>query len=91
MKKFRKKTKNENFEQCHIAEKCKKRGILYDFLTSMLLQNITKIEGGPFGLIKKFSRKSAEKIEVKNTKIAKGGILSKFPRFWTSVLFWTRL
>ena len=40
-----------------------------------------KIEGGPFGTIKKFSKKSLivpKKIQVKNTQIAKVGILSGF-------------
>ena len=33
---------------------------------------------------------SAQKIRVKNTNIAKVGIISVFSRFWTSVLFLTR-
>ena len=41
----------------HSAEKCK-RGTLLDLLTYMPLQNIKKLEGGPFGEIKKFSTKS---------------------------------
>ena len=56
-KKFRKKIKNEIFEQCHSAEKCK-RGTLWDFLTSILLQNIETDEGGPFYAIQKISKKS---------------------------------
>ena len=50
-------------------------GTIRDVLTSILLQNIKIIEGGPFGNNEKFSKKShsAKKIEVKNTKIAKGG------------------
>ena len=36
--------KFEIFEQCHSAENCK-RGTLWDFLTSIVLQNIKKIEG----------------------------------------------
>ena len=36
--------KNEIFEQCHSAEKCK-RGTLWDFLTSIVLQNIETNEG----------------------------------------------
>ena len=71
--------KNDNFEQSHSAEKSE-RGTLWDFQTSMF-QNIKKIEGGPFGTIKKFSKKSLivpKKIQVKNTQIAKVGILSCF-------------
>ena len=37
----------------HSAEKCK-RGTIWDLLTYILLQNIKKFEGGPFGDIKKF-------------------------------------
>ena len=33
-------------------------GTLWDFQTSIMFQNIEKIEGGPFGTIKKFSKKS---------------------------------
>ena len=38
--------KNENFQQFHSAEK--NRTTLWDLLTSTLLQNIKKIERGPF-------------------------------------------
>ena len=41
----------------HSAEKCK-RGTLFDFQTCILLQNNKKLKGGPFGDIKKFSKKS---------------------------------
>ena len=44
------------FEQCHSAEKCK-RGTLWDFLRSIVLQNIETNEGGPFGAIQKISKK----------------------------------
>ena len=46
-----------------------------------MFRNIKKIEGGPFGTIKTISKKkshSAERINVKNTQIAKMGILSCF-------------
>ena len=46
-----------------------------------MFQFIKKIEGGPFGTIKNFSKKSlivTKKIQVKNTQIAKVGILSCF-------------
>ena len=45
------------FEQYHSAEKYK-RGTLWDFLTSIVLQNIERNEGGPFGAIQKISKKS---------------------------------
>ena len=48
---------DEIFEQCHSAEKCK-RGTLWDFLTSIVLQNIGKTKGRPFGAIQKISKKS---------------------------------
>ena len=44
LKKSEKKIKNEIFEQCHSAEKCK-RGTIWDFLTSIVLQNIETNEG----------------------------------------------
>ena len=44
-KEFEKKTKTENFGQCYNAEKCK-RGALWNFLTSILLQIIETTEGG---------------------------------------------
>ena len=40
----------------HSAEKFK-RGTLLDLLTYILLQNIKNFEGGPFGDIKRFSKK----------------------------------
>ena len=64
-----------------IVPKNLKGGILWDFQTSIMFQNIKKIEGCPFGTIKKFSKKSLivpKKIQVKNTQIAKVGILSCF-------------
>ena len=35
-----------------------KEGTLFDFQTCILLQNNKKLKGGPFGDIKKFSKKS---------------------------------
>ena len=48
----------------HSAEKCK-RGTLWDLLTYIQSQNIKKLEGGPFGDITYFEKKShsAEKIQ----------------------------
>ena len=48
--------KNDNFEQSHSAEKSE-RGTLWDFQTSIMFQNIKKIEEGPFGTIKNFRKK----------------------------------
>ena len=52
------KTKNENYEQCHGAEKYLK-GILRDFLTSFLLQNLLQnLNGDPSETIKKILQKT---------------------------------
>ena len=48
----------EIFEQCHSAKNCK-RGTLWEFLTSIVLQNVETNEGGPFGAIQKVSKKVA--------------------------------
>ena len=65
---FRKKLENEIFEPCHSAEKCK-RGTLWNFVTSTVLQIIETNEGDPLVQSKNFQKKShnAEKILVKNT------------------------
>ena len=58
-----------------------KGGSLWDFQTSIMFQNIKKIEeGDPLVQPKNFRKKfhSAEKIQVKNTQITKVGILSCF-------------
>ena len=76
--------KNDNFEQSQIRQdsaEVSERGTLWDFQTSILLQKIKKKKGGPFGTIKKFSKKRSivpKQIQVKNTQIAKVGILSCF-------------
>ena len=58
LKFFRKKTKNENFEQSHSAENSEKRDTL-GFSTFVLLQNIKKIERRTlWGDLKKFEKKS---------------------------------
>ena len=51
--------KNDNFEQSHSAEKSE-RGTLWDFQTSIMFQNIKKMKGGPFGTIRKFSKKVSQ-------------------------------
>ena len=64
-----------------IVPKNLKGGTLWDFQTSIMFQNIKKIEGGTLWYNQKnFEKKShsAEKIQVKNTQIAKVGILSSF-------------
>ena len=49
-----------------IVPKNLKKGTLWDFQTSIMFQNIKKNAGGPFGTIKKFSKKSrsAEKLKT---------------------------
>ena len=72
--------KNDNFEQSHSAEKSE-RGDPLGFSNIYYVPKYQKIEGGPFGTIKKFSKKSLivpKKIQVKNTQKAKVGILSCF-------------
>ena len=58
------------------------KGGPFGIFKHLLCSKISKtIEGGPFGTIKKFSKKSLlvpKKIQVKNTQIAKVGILSCF-------------
>ena len=60
-----------------------KGGTLWDFLTSIVLQNVETNEGGPFGAIQKVSKKS----HSADKKWGYRGILSVISRFWTSVLF----
>ena len=45
-----------SFGKCRIVPKNVKGGTLLDLLTYILLQNIKKLEGGPFGDIKIFSK-----------------------------------
>ena len=71
---------NDNFEQSHSAEKSE-RGTLWVFKHLLCSKISKKLKGGPFGTIKKYSKKSLivpKKIQVKNTQIAKVGILSCF-------------
>ena len=56
----------------HSAEKYE-RGTLWDLLTYIQLQNIKKLEGGPFGDIKKFSKSRTV------PKKSKGGTLEARP------------
>ena len=62
-KNFRKKLKMRILN-CVTVPKNVKGGTLWDFLTSIVLQNIETNEEGPFGAIQKISKKSynAEKI-----------------------------
>ena len=46
---------NEIFEQCYSAENCK-RGTIWDFLTSILLQFIETLEAKHFGAIQNFRK-----------------------------------
>ena len=49
-----------------------KEGTLFDFQTCILLQNNKKLKGGPFGDIKKFSKKS----RTVPKKIKRGNLLA---------------
>ena len=55
------------------------KGALLDLLTYILLQNIKKLEGGPFGDIKKFSKKS--RILLQNIKKLEGGPFGDIKKF----------
>ena len=55
----------------HSAEKCK-RGTLWDFSTSILLQNRKKLKEGPFGDIIKICEKKSLQAEIKCKKLVKG-------------------
>ena len=70
--------KNDNFEKSHSAEKSE-RGDPLGFSNIYYVPKYQKIEGGTLWYNKKISKKkshSAEKIQVRNTQIAKVGILS---------------
>ena len=60
-----------------------KGGTLWDFLTSIVLQNVETNEEGPFGAIQKVSKKVA----LCQKKWGYGGILSVISRLLTSILF----
>ena len=53
-------TKNNHFEKSHNVENCK-RGDPLGFLKIQFVAKYQKIEGGPFGDIKKLSKKKNEK------------------------------
>ena len=64
-----------------IVPKNLKGGTLLDFLTSIMFPNIKKIEGGTLWYNQQIFEKSLivpKKIQVKNTQIAKVGIISCF-------------
>ena len=63
------------------AEKLK-RGILWDSITYILLQNIKKLEGGLFWDIKKFSKKISHSAETswKGDPLVSSGFLSYVKR-----------
>ena len=56
-----------SFEKCRIVPKNVKGGTLLDLLTYIMLQNIKKLEGGPFWDIKKIFEKKPHSAE-KNPK-----------------------
>ena len=56
--------KNDNFEQSHSAEKSDlKGGTLWDFQTSIMFQNIEKIEGGTLWYNQKIFEKKSHSAE----------------------------
>ena len=63
-----------------------KGGTLWDFLTSIVLQNIETNQGGPFGAIQKKFKKSFI-MPKKNLGEKHLDSQSVFSRLWTSVLF----
>ena len=67
----------------HSHQKCK-RGAILELLTYILLQNIKKLEGGPVGDIKKFSKMShnAEKSRKGAPSVSSGfvGFLEKLKK-----------
>ena len=60
-----------------------KGGTLWDFLTSIVLQNVETNEGGTLWC----NPKSFKKSRIVLKKRGAMGILSVISRFWTSVLF----
>ena len=60
-------------KKSHIAEKKLKGGTLWDFPTSILSQNIKKIQGGPFEE-KKSKKKFRKKVSRSAEKNWKGGL-----------------
>ena len=83
--------KNEIFEQCHSAEKCK-RGDLWDFLTSIVLQhkNIETTEGGTLWCNPKKFKKSSIVPKKSGAKVGSlvcfrgcGRLFCFFFSFWT--------
>ena len=74
---YKKSVKNEIFEQCHSAEKCK-RGDSLGILTSIVLQNIETNEGGTLWCHPKSLKKSRI---LPKKKWGYGGILSVISKF----------
>ena len=69
----------------YLRLKIEKGGTLCDFLTSIVLQNIETNEGGTLWC----NPKSFKKSHSAEKKWGYVGFLSVFPRFWTSVLFFS--
>ena len=82
--------KKEIKNECYSAEKCK-RGPFGIFYNPFCCKISKQIKGAPFGTFQK-SLIVPKKIQVKNTKIAKGESLARFRgsgrqfcfSFWTS-------
>ena len=71
---------NQNFEQSHSAAKCK-RGHFGVFFNIHPVAKYQKIEGGPFGDITKFQKKS-HKSEKRCGKVSQCGEVGKGAPFW---------
>ena len=72
------------FLKCHSAENCK-RGTLWDFLTSIVLQSVETNEVETIGGIQKPSKK----IALRRKNLSEKHLVSQsvFSMLWTSVLF----
>ena len=70
------------FEQCHSAKKCQ-GGTLWDFLTSVVLQNTEAKEGGTLWCNPKKFKKS--RIVPKKSGAKVGSLV--FSRFWACFVF----
>ena len=82
LKKISQKILKMRFLNSVTVSKNVKGGTLWDFLTSIVLQNVEKNEGGTL-----WCNPSFKKSRIVPKKVGLWGILSVISRFWTSVLF----
>ena len=78
----------KKLKKSHNAEKKLKGGTLWDFSTSILSQNIKKMQGGPFGenFFSKKKSRSAEKNERGESLVSPGMVCYAEKPFWFSSL-----